>query len=206
MARAKRRKTAAEIAAALIARRGQDFEAIGLAPEAAALQTQSDIEITRKGDTRVSHKTGAKVEENSARRLDAFEALRDGMEKGCYDAARRFERDLAISLNEHDRGRSLMRVDNEKPGDRMDDIVAASKRLGEVMRFVSYRDAWLLQWLIRPPANRFEGWRAIVYHITGETDRLCQGAAVRLACGALRDAYERVDAEKPATKRHAVAA
>ena len=188
----KKRKTAEQIAADLIARRGQDLEAVGLAPETAALPSQADIEVTRGGGAR----EGQRVDRDSARRLDAFEALRDGMEKGAYDAARRLERDITVSLGEHDRGRSLIRVDNDEGGDRIDAMIAASLRMEAVFGLMSDRDRWLLQWLVRPPANRFDHWRSVVSYITGETERHSQGAAVRVACGNLRDAYERLQTGK----------
>jgi hypothetical protein len=115
------------------------------------------------------------------------------MDKGAYNAARRLERDIATSLDQHDRGRSLMRVDNDNRGDRTDKIIEASRLIEGLKKLISEREWWLLYLLVQTPANQFQTWREVVYYVTGETDPNSQGAAVRLACGNLADAYDAFD-------------
>lgn len=171
--------------------RRQDFAAVNLPDDAATNPNHADIEVARAGAVR----DGRKVEANSARRLDAFAALRDGMAKitGAYDAARRLERDVLTRYGETDRGPSLERVDGKPPkGDFMDARIAAGERVDQVLERLSEREAWLLVELIRNTLNHAT-WRAIVHHITGETHEHAQGAAVRSACANLAEAYRRID-------------
>lgn len=175
-----------------IARRVQDLVAVNLPAEAAVLTHHEDIEVTRAGQKR----EGQKVTSDSARRLDAFSALRESMRKpefvGCYDAARKFERHVIISRNEHDRGRSMERVDGEQGRDRLEAIIFASERVRLIKGMLSRRDFWLLVELIAPTRER-PTWRDGVYYVTGEDNPNAQGAAVRAACVNLRDAYEALD-------------
>jgi hypothetical protein len=100
--RSRIRKTAEQQAAEILVKRGLDLEAVNLPKEGSALDTQDNIEVTRKGEKR----EGRVVEENSARRLDAFEALKAGMVAGAYDAARRLETDIRAYDRRHDPGRT----------------------------------------------------------------------------------------------------
>lgn len=177
------------------AERRKAFEAIGLDAGAAALRQQQDVEIVRAGQVRDSE--GHTVNNDVARRLDAFEALRDSMRRepyvGCYDAARRLERDALIALGQHDSGKPLDRVDGDASAfGRIDAMIDASHRLEAVRTRVSDRDWWLLNELIYPTRAR-ETWREIVRYVTGETNASAQGAAVRAACANLRDAFEAID-------------
>ena len=57
---------------ARISQRRTDFDAVGLQPEAATLESYADVQTTRAGEMR-----GAKrVDGDTARRLDVFETLR----------------------------------------------------------------------------------------------------------------------------------
>lgn len=184
---------AADRIAAKFAERMQDFAAVGLAPEVAALTNHTDLQVTRAGHAR----DGRTVAEDSARRLDAFEALRSSMARepyvGSYDAARRLERDMLIALGQHDHGRPLDRVDCEQAAfNRVDTMVYASERLEKLRQRLPERDWWLLSELIWPTRDRTT-WRSAVAYITGEQNLNAQGAAVRSACVNLRDAYLRVD-------------
>lgn len=191
MSRKRKPKTpeqiAAERQAKALAQRVRDFEAVGLQPTSAALQANENVVVTREG---------AKTLE-TARRADAFDALRDGMMPGAYDAARRLERDMRIRRGEQDKGRPMGRVDNERPLDRTDAAVQAGQRVDKVLGNIGERDAWLLSELIYPHFERT--WREVVYHITGETHAHAQGAAVRCACANLRYAYEAM--ERPPIER-----
>jgi len=181
-------KSPEQIAAARLAKRVASFEAVNLQPEAAALATNNDIEITRAGEVRGTQRVQADV----ARRLDAFEALRKGMPTGAYDAARRLERDMTIRRGEHDHGRPVERVQGDQVSafNRNDQIIAAGERVDAVMAWLSDRDGWLLSELIYTTLP-FKEWRSIVAYITGETTDHGQAAAVRSACVNLRDAYDR---------------
>lgn len=190
-----RPKSAAELEALRIVKRAQDLEAVGLAPDAAVLETQADIEITRTAEKR----DGRTVQENSARRLDAFEALKATMAPGCYDAARRLERDLLIRAGQADRGQPMMRVDGGPDPDhaRALRMIAAGDRVDAVLGRLSERDVWLLTELIVGCPERRE-WRGSVAHITGEVNPNAQGAAVRAACVNLRDGYAAVERRRVA--------
>lgn len=192
MARTKiKAKTAEQREAERIAARVQDLAAVSLPADAAVLPVQQDIEITRQGQMR----DGRKVDADSARRLDAFEALKPSMAgemfAGCYDAARRLERDILTRYGWADRGRSMERVDCTA-GLVNDASLSAGKRVDAVTQWLSLREGWLLVELITGHPDR-PTWRETVAYITGETNLNAQGAAVRGACANLRDAYVRLD-------------
>jgi hypothetical protein len=185
MARPKKPKprTPEQIAAERLANRAQDFARVGLPAESAGLEQQEAIEVRRANRQHVE----------GARRADAFDALKDGMVPGAYDAARRLERDFLIRRGEGDRGRPTSRHDGEDHLSQQDRMIRAAERIEAVLSRVGPRDAWLLRELIDPPAASLLArptWRQRVAYVTGETDPTAQGAAVRLACGNLADAYE----------------
>ncbi len=210
MARRHKPKTPEQIAAERLATRARNFEAVGLQPEAAGLAASDNIEIIREGEDHGSKKAG----HNVAKRIDAFDALKDGMVPGAYSAARKLEEDIAKSRGEFDRGRSMFRVDEDKIKDPIDKMATAVAEVKRALSFVGARDAWLLMELIRPTLACAEsgfhfsaptaedvaaggkqrealfGWRAIVAHITAETHTHAQGAVVRSACANLVTAYE----------------
>lgn len=176
-------KSPGEILAGRLARRARDFAAVGLSPSAAGLSANDAIEVWRED---VRHVQGA-------RRLDAFEALRDSLGPGAYDAARRLERDLSIRAGEHDRGRSMLRVDCDAGRDRSDEMLAAGERVAAVLGRIGRRDGLLLTELIRPSPSvqlTCQGWRAVVAHITGEINDRGQAAIVRNVCANLAEAYQ----------------
>jgi hypothetical protein len=181
-------KTPEEIAADRQRKRELDFDAAGLQSTAAHLDRNADVEVTRSGGDR----EGRKVLEDSARRLDAFASLKVGMTPGAYDAARRLERDMLTRAGLTDRGRSLIRVDQQGTKDHTDRAIDAARRVEGVAAKLSLRDWWLLSTLVNQEA-RFASWRDAVQHITGEDNANAQGAAVRAACGNLAEAYEKLD-------------
>jgi hypothetical protein len=167
-------------------RRAKAFQAVGLQADAGSLSANRDIHA----------EVAEREHETRARRMDAFEALREKLVTGAYDCARRLERDIIIAAGEHDQGRHLERVDNEQAGDRTDAMIDASKRRDRVLANVGARDAWLLRELISPgPQTRLSAtdWRGIVAYITGEENPHAQAAAVRAACANLVVAYDVTD-------------
>lgn len=176
--------------------RADSFAILGLQQEASDLDQNDDVIARAAGRKNVV----------SARRADAFDMLKAGMEPGAFDAARRLERDIRMRRGEHDHGRPLDRVDGDIASavGRTDQILAAAERVNAVLKRLSPRDALLLVELIYPTAprdyaqrdsagreiGRITGWRAIVAIVTGETHAHAQGAAVRAACVNLRDAYD----------------
>lgn len=188
MGKPRRKRSEAERAGALRARRALDLEAVGMQPEGAHLTNQANIEVTRAGQTR----EGQKVADDSARRLDAFDALKGGMDAGCYSAAQRLELDIRTRRGEAERGRVLERVDGDSGRDLMDRIVQAGRDVDWLKAHLSRRDFWLLHELIAP-SKEYEGWRGVVYYVTGEDQSNAQGAAVRAATVNLRDAYAELD-------------
>lgn len=193
-------KSPEQIAADRLAARVRDLEAVNIPADLASLATGQDIEVVRAGDGRDAQR----VSTDSARRLDAFAALRESMRTpafaGCYDIARRFEHDLAVSHGEHDKGKPMERVDGGQGGaGRIDQMIAATKQLEAVRAHVSGRDWWLLSELARP-TRIHATWRHAVAYVTGEENWNAQGAVVRAACVNLRDAYR---AEEARPKRAA---
>lgn len=169
-------RTPEQIAAEMLAKRQQDFAAVTLQPEAAALQANADVEIRREGQRNTE----------TARRSDAFDALKDGMAPGAYDAARRLERDYRIRYGEADGGRAGERVDCTL-GRTSDAMLAAAQRIDRVNERLPLRDVLVLRCLIVPQIDAT--WRAAIVRLTGETHVHAQGAVVRGACLNLRDAY-----------------
>jgi hypothetical protein len=167
-------------------RRAAAFAAVGLQMGASGLQANRDITAQQK----------ERDHEARARRMDAFEALKESLVKGAYDAARRLERDIIIAKGEHDQGRHLERVDNEQAGDRTDAMVDAGKRRDRVLAHVGHRDAWLLAELVSPSVQTrlsATDWRGIVAYVTGEENPHAQAAAVRATCANLVAAYDKTD-------------
>lgn len=180
MSKRRKPKSPAQILAERGARRARDFEVLGLQPEAANLASSETIEVRRAGRSNLA----------SARRLDAFDALREGMASGGYDAARRLEADMRLRRGEGDHGRTLIRVDGGANGPALlDRQLAAGRRIDRVLSRIGARDALLLIELIYPSLER-PGWRETVAEITGETHAHAQGAAVRGACANLAAAYD----------------
>lgn len=189
MTRRHKPKTPAQILAERIAARAQNLAAVNVPSDLATLPHGDDIEVTRAGDKR----EGKRVDEDSARRLDAFSALKEGMKPGCYDAAMRLERDVLIRVGAGDRGRHLERVDGSSNFDHTDRLVKAGRDVDAVKAALPHRDFWLLSELIAPSKDHDGGWRGAVYHVTGEHNWNAQGAAVRAACVNLREAYDKLD-------------
>lgn len=192
-----RKETPSQIAAKLLERKRQDFAAVNLPTDAAELIRNAAIEVNRAGAQRGAQK----VNEDSARRLDAFSALKDGMDKGAYDAARRLERDILARRGEGDRGARSERVDCDAGRDIADLIVRAGQDCDYVKSRLSRRDWWLLVELIQPPVDRGH-WRQHVFYITGEANPHAQAGCVRSASVNLRDVYEELD-QRPTPQRRA---
>lgn len=193
MAKTKKpRKTPEQIEVELLIQRSKDLEAVNLPAEAAALPLQSTIEVTRAGQQRAKASDDKKVSYDTARRLDAFEALRGGMVAGAYDAARRFEADILARLGIGDRGHATERVDCDPEYARALRRAAAGQRVDHIQDRIPPRDFWLLSELIAPAIDRGT-WRDHVAYITGESHSHAQGAVVRSACVNLRDAYVAIE-------------
>jgi hypothetical protein len=196
-------KSPEQIQADKIAARQRDLAAVNMPDDAASLPNHDDVQVVREGQGRGTQTASADL----ARRLDAFEALREGMRHthGAYDSARRLEHNIRVRFGEADQGRSLMRVDCDDPKakGRLDSILDAGDEVDGVLGLVGERDAWLLTELIRPQA-RFSTWREIVAYVTAETHEHAQGAAVRAACANLAAAY-RVYDRMPKVRRRAAA-
>lgn len=196
MTKRPRKKPTTSEAARQERERRVDFAAVNLPDDAATNPNHADIEVTRSASAR----DGRKVDADSARRLDAFSALQASMRRkefvGAYDAARRFERDLFVSLGLHDRGPAIDRVDGTPPkGDRTDAMIAASRQVVGIKLRLPDRDWWLLNELVNP--TRLEAtWRVTVSRITGEANWNAQGAVVRALCVNVRDAYAALDVER----------
>jgi hypothetical protein len=186
------RKSPEQLEQERIQQRARDLEAVNVQPEAANLPRQADIETTRAGDQRDKAKDGKKADHDTARRLDAFEALKPGMAAGAYDAARRFEGDLLGRLGITDGARSLERIDCDPDLARAVRCAAFGQRVDAVQDRLAPRDFWLLIELIAPPIDRGT-WRDHVSYITGETHTHAQGAIVRAVCVNLRDAYMAIE-------------
>jgi hypothetical protein len=169
--------------------RTQDFLAVGLPGDASTLPFQSDVEITRQGKQR----EGRKVDVDSARRVDAFTALRKGLAQGCYDAARRFELDLLNRLGLSERMAGTGRVDCTA-GHTTDLMRTAGIMVDKVQDRISPRDFWLLCELIAPAIDRGT-WRDHTAYVTGEDHTEGQAAAVRASVVNLRDAYTSIERE-----------
>jgi hypothetical protein len=180
---AKKRSTlkASDKAAQALAARMQDFAAANIPADTAALPSAQNIEVTRK-----SQKT-----ELTARRADAFDALKQTLQPGCWDAVRDLERDILAAAG-LGRPPSTGRVDCTA-GFTTDDMLIASDRVRRVKTILPPRDWWLIADLL----SSSKPWRDVVAYVTGEAHEMGQSAAVRAACVNLRDL---------ATARKAIAA
>jgi hypothetical protein len=134
------------------------------------------VQINKADRTRVA----------SARRLDAFDALKDTLAPGAYDAVRELERLMTVRRGEGDRGRPMDRVDNAGGRCRLDMMLAAGDQVQAMLARIGERDRWLLSELIEPgPQNQQKPWREVVLYVTGEALPHAQSAAVRSACANL---------------------
>jgi hypothetical protein len=187
MGKVKPRKTAAQVAAE---RRAADLVAVSLPAEAASLPRQASIEVTRAGESRAKSTDDKKVSHDSARRIDAFDALKSGFAHGCYDAVRRFEVDLLARLGIWDRVFMVGRVDCDRDPHyaRALACAVAGEKVDAIKARIPPRDFDLLCELIAPQVDRGT-WRDHVAYITRERHTEGQSAAVRAACVNLRDAY-----------------
>lgn len=182
MGKPKRIKSPEQMAAERVAKRAQELEAVNIPADAASLRHGEDIEVTRQGQKRGDQK----ADQDGARRLDAFEALKVGMVQGAYDAARRYEHQMLVRRGENDRGPASQRVDRAA-GFTTDAMIDAGRWLDAVDERLPPRDWWLLRELICPTRDH-GGWRGTVSFITGEGHTHAQGAAVRALAVNLRDA------------------
>lgn len=191
MSRTRRKPSSpAEILAKAAALRVLAFASVDLQLEAANLNNQEGVDITRKGD---KNRDGKRAKDNQIMRLDAFHQLRDSLCDGGYDAVRKFETQLTIRRGEHDRGRNLDRVDCETGGDRTDAMLAAGKHVDAIIVKMGPRAAWLICELLDPSAaTRLKAttWRKIVYHVTGAENPVAQTERVRAAVEELTHAYQ----------------
>jgi hypothetical protein len=149
------------------------------------------VEITRAGEQRAKSADDKKAAHDTARRLDAFEALKAGMVAGAYDAARRFERDYLTRQGRGSTGRPLSeRVDCSRG--RIDVMVQAGMRVDEITARIPPRDFWLLTELIAPPVERGT-WRDHVAYVTGIFEPMPQGETVKDTCERLLHAYMEIE-------------
>ena len=189
-----RRMNAAEIAFDLAAKRVKAREASGLARAAErAADPGIGVDKTLPANQDVVVTTTTRGGKAAAERWDAFAALKAGMASGGFDAARKLEHDMRLRSGEAGRASSVVAVDCAKRKDAVQVQIEAGDRVKAALEAVGPRDAWLLQWLIDPPAEvalRFQTWREVVEYITGEHEAHGQGAAVRSACSNLADVYE----------------
>jgi hypothetical protein len=179
-------KSPEKIAEEKAAKRRTDFAAVGMQPDAADLTANSEDVVSI---TRASQHTA-----ETARRMDAIEALKEGLPQGAYTLARNLERDMAMARGEHDQGRPMQRVDEDKATGRTDAMLAAADRVRGILARIGDRDRWLLTELLSPSAEtllRSTTWRDTVAYITGETHHHAQGAAVRAAVANLLPAHQK---------------
>ena len=197
MAKPRKIKATSAMAAALKAR-VQDLTAVNLPADAATLPRQAEIAVTRQGEKTADDPEGKKAGHDRARRNDAFDALKRGLARGAYDAARRFEADLLVRLGQSERFAGTSRVDCTA-GHATDLIMAAGIMVDKVKAHLSPRDFWLLCELIAPPTDRGT-WRDHTGYVTGEDHTEGQAAAVRAATINLRDAYTAIERETAAER------
>lgn len=196
MARIRTTLTASKRAAAVLAERMKDFAAVNVPTDAAVLPNQRDIEVTRHGQKRDDD--DKRAGHDRARRTDAFDALKKGLARGCYDAVRKFETDLLTRLGQSERLAGTGRVDCTA-GHTTDLMLTAGIAVDQVRDRISPRDFWLLCELIAPAIDRGT-WREHTAYVTGEDHTEAQAAAVRAAAVNLRDAYTAIERETT-TKR-----
>lgn len=175
--------TASDKATKALAKRMQDFAAANLEAQAAALPSSANIEVKRK-----SQKT-----ELTARRVDAFDALKPSLDPGAYDAVRALERNMLIRARLGDRSAATQRIDCTS-GPTSDLTLAAGERVDRVKANLSPRDWWLICDLL----SSRKPWRDVVAYVTGESNEHAQAARVRAACVNLRDIREPRAAQRAA--------
>ena len=184
-------------AAQALERRRQDLSAVNIPAEAATLPSAASIQVTRAAQKR----DGQTVDDNSARRLDAFAALRRALDPGCFDAGRKYEQHLLIRRGENDKGSPTERVDRTA-GFTTDAKIDAALWLEGVDKKLSRRDRKLVFEFIEP-TKPWQTWREPVQHVTGETGEKEQSAAVRATMVNLRDAIEEHEREAAERRRKA---
>ena len=139
-----------------------------------------------------------------ARRQDIFDQLHHAksIDADCYNAVKRFERDLADSMGVGDAPVSGTGCDPRGPlaipGHLLRRIDASDRMsaVGERIDALHYR---LLIALLEPPlAGRNDPWRSIVYLWTGERDERGQKAIIKLTCKVLMGTYQAIDYRREA--------
>ena len=196
MARIRTTLTASKRAAAALSERKNDLAAVNMHIDAAVLQRQADVEVTRQGQKPAGD--DKKAGHDRARRTDAFDALKKGLARGCYDAARRFEADLLTRLGLSERMAGTGRVDCTA-GLTTDLMVTAGIMVDKVQDRLAPRDFWLLCELIAPAIDRGT-WRDHTAYVTGEEHTEGQSAAVRAVTVNLRDVYAALERETAAQR------
>jgi hypothetical protein len=181
-------------AEAAAARQEQKTPALwGVSAQIFHLPTARDVSVTH----------GARGQVLAAKRSDPFDLLHaaGGLTDQQHVAVRRLFRDWCLRAGVRDRDRlNLERIDGGRPDPSAmvtDAMVDAGRRIAAALKAVGPVSARLLEGLISPMVDegRIIAWRGVVERLTGETERHCQGAAVRLASENLVLHYDDADAE-----------
>jgi hypothetical protein len=165
----------------------------GISAEIVRLPTSTNVQADVVGRTRVVR----------ARRSDAFELLIDGAtpERRASD---RYVRDWCERMGvARVTEPGATRVDEQIDGQgRVQRMIDAGRRIDAAHALVGRRSVRLLAVLGESVAGcEVRVWRVLVEQVTGETERHAQAAAVRLAVGDLREAYDVLDGVTPGLAR-----
>lgn len=164
----------------------------GVAGELVDLPTSADVEVHQDTRQRVI----------AAKRSDPFDLLHTagGLDDGQHRAARRLFKDWSIraGVRDHDTMPSGV-IDVEHGMPITEAMLCAADRVDAALADVGRVNARILRALIEPIVMQglVIAWRGTVQRVTGETERHAQGAAVRLACEALRLFYGGGAEEQP---------
>lgn len=171
----------------------------------------------RKAEVDALKATGATVIHDeqyrvrAAYRMDVFALLhsrktgeerKPSLTEEQYRSVRRLEHLIAVAFGHEKPEVSLERVDQQTSGrsERITQaMIIASGLLKRVLAKIGLQDARLLCALLSGTNDRLGAkWNDTVQRVTGETNVMAQGAAIRSACSNLALAWQAIDYEERA--------
>jgi hypothetical protein len=187
--------------------RDRDPESWGVSAEILKLPTSADVSVRMGERKRVIH----------AKRFNAFDLLHQAR-RGVWAGATKAEGVIegrALSDEQHraawryisdwcerfgvEHADQAAKVDRQTDGQgRQQRMIDAGKQIDRLHSIIGVMPTRVLTALVEPMVlGEIRVWQVIVKRVTGETDPHALAAMVRMACEALRLAYDEIDGVAP---------